>query len=32
MPSSPVVKTAFLLQGGVPGWGTKIPQAVQCGQ
>ena len=32
-PGSPVVRSP--LQGGmglIPGWGTKIPQAMQCGQ
>ena len=33
LPGSPVVKTRAATAGGtgsIPGWGTKIPCAVQC--
>ena len=35
LPGGPVVRTRrfhFRGPGSVPGWGTKIPQAAQCGQ
>ena len=35
LPSVSVVKTSAFIAiapGSIPGWGTKIPHAIQCGQ